>query len=224
MSFILDALKKSETDRQQQGAAEFAGVPTSSGPTRAPRWLWFLGLLLAVNLAVLVGLLMRPETRVATVDIEASPASGVNAASPAPEVDGTEPEPSFEERVAAAQRNAPPRQEPTPGNLPRTEATPPVTETSVLRVDEPGGNRQSGVDVAALPTFLEVLTNGTVQVPDLHIDIHVYSEAPQDRFVFINMSKHREQSQLSEGPVVEAITPQGVVLNYQGTSFFLPRD
>ena len=67
-------------------------------------------------------------------------------------------------------------------------------------------------------------TNGTVEIPDLHLDIHVYSDAPEDRFVFINMSKHRENSQLSEGPRVEEITPDGVILEYRGTSFLLPRD
>lgn len=216
MSFILDALKKSETDRQQQGAAEFAGVPTSSGPSRAPRWLWILGLLLAVNLAALLGLLIRPETRVASVDVEASPP---------PAAENTRTEQSFVERVAEARRNAPPREEASPRKetapdlAPQSEVAPPANEVSVLQVTQ-----QTSADVAALPTFLEVLTNGTIQVADLHIDIHVYSETPEDRFVFINMSKHREQSQLSEGPVVEEITPDGVVLNYQGTSFFLPRD
>ena len=49
MSFILDALKKSETERQNQGKAEFADVPSSADGPRAPRWLWPLGALLAVN-------------------------------------------------------------------------------------------------------------------------------------------------------------------------------
>ncbi len=210
MSFILDALKKSETDRQRQGASEFAGVPTSAAPSRAPRWLWFLGLLLAVNLAVLLGLLMRPETRVASVDFEAAPL---------PVPDNTPTEQSFVERVAEARRNAPPREEPAPDVPALGEATPPVNEAPVLEVTP-----ETSTQAAALPTFVEVLTNGTIQLPDLHIDIHVYSETPKDRFVFINMSKYREQSQLGEGPVVEEITPEGVVLNYQGTSFFLPRD
>ncbi len=46
MSFILDALKKSENDRQEQAEAEFATVPSSPGPLAAPSWLWVLGGLL----------------------------------------------------------------------------------------------------------------------------------------------------------------------------------
>ncbi|MGB5626266.1 MAG: hypothetical protein WBM61_11070, partial [Woeseiaceae bacterium] len=67
MSFILDALKKSETDRQQRSSAEFAGVPTSSDRAGVPRWLWTLGLLLAINLAVLLALMFRSSTGPATL-------------------------------------------------------------------------------------------------------------------------------------------------------------
>ena len=61
MSFILDALKKSETERQQQGPSDFANVPSSAESPRAPRWLWVLALLLAVNLAVLLGVFLRDD-------------------------------------------------------------------------------------------------------------------------------------------------------------------
>jgi len=69
-----------------------------------------------------------------------------------------------------------------------------------------------------------VRANGTIVLPDLHLDIHVFSDIPEDRFVFINMSKQRENSKLAEGPMVEEITPEGVVLEYRGTSFLLPRE
>ena len=45
MSFILDALKKSETDRQQRSTAEFSKVPASTGPGGVPGWLLVLGIL-----------------------------------------------------------------------------------------------------------------------------------------------------------------------------------
>jgi len=62
MSFILDALKKSESERQRKGAPGIADVPESNGRRGGGRWLWIIGALLAVNLAVLVGLLLRPDT------------------------------------------------------------------------------------------------------------------------------------------------------------------
>ena len=73
-------------------------------------------------------------------------------------------------------------------------------------------------------TFNEVRVNGSVQLPELHLDIHVYSEIPVDRFVFINMSKYKENATLSEGPLVAEIVPEGVILDYRGTRFLLPRE
>ena len=42
--------------------------------------------------------------------------------------------------------------------------------------------------------------------------------------IFVNMVKHNEGSRLAEGPLVEEITPDGVVLSMGGETFLLPRD
>jgi general secretion pathway protein B len=204
MSFILDALKKSETDRQQKGSAEFSGVPTSTRRESVPRWLWVLGLLLAVNLAVLIGLLMRPDQApAATTDT-------VRSAQPA-----TETTDAFADQVAAARQNAPPHEQPRPVAAETSGAESPAATTTTPSVPS---------NTFALPTIHEVLANGMVSLPELHVDIHVYSEIPEDRFVFINMNKHKEGSRLAEGPLVREITPEGVVLDQNGTLFLLPRD
>jgi len=203
MSFILDALKKSETDRQQSGSAEFAGVPASSGRPGVPRWLWALGFLLVVNLVVLVGLFFRP--------------AGSPAATPVIAIE--EPRPvaahDFADQVAEAKQNVPPREE--PGARTTEPAVKPTRTSSVVVSNKP-------MNTATLPTIHEIRADGTLTLPDLHVDIHVYSEVPEDRFAFINMNKHNEGSRLAEGPLVEEITPDGVVLSQNGTSFLLPRD
>lgn len=204
MSFILDALRKSETDRQQRGSAEFAGVPTSNRRENPPRWLWVLGLLLAVNLVVLIGLLLRPDTP--TVATTTTPIAQTTPSVP-------ETSDRFAEQVAAARQNSPPRQEARPEAV-----TKPVS--AAVAASTPASQQ----DAINLPTIHDVVANGIVSLPELHVDIHVYSEIPGDRFVFINMIKHKEGSRLAEGPVVTEITPQGVVLEQNGTSFLLPRD
>jgi len=207
MSFILDALRKSETDRQQQGSAEFSGVPTSSRREGPPRWLWALGLLLAVNLVVLVGLLLRTD-----------PAPAVNGPAPAArQVTPTAAEESdaFVEQVAAARQNAPRPETPQPA----------VAQETVVPAAQPRKPAASNTSPSlALPTIHELVATGVITLPELHVDIHVYSEIAEDRFVFINMNKHKEGTRLSEGPLVKEITPQGVVLVHNGTSFLLPRD
>ena len=210
MSFILDALKKSETERQQQGPSDFANVPSSHESTGAPRWLWALGLLLAVNLAVLLGVLLRNDSP------ESVPASA--------QASGAQQEPassaSFSEQIREAREK---------DSATRTSAGPTTERAAEPAVEEPVAvpaqpRPQPEFNVAALPTADELIANGQLQMADLHLDIHVYSEKPADRFVFINMVRHREKSRLAEGPRVQEITPEGVILDYRGTRFVLPRE
>ena len=73
-------------------------------------------------------------------------------------------------------------------------------------------------------TFNDLRATGSVELPDLHIDLHVFSEEPGDRFVFINMNQYRENAVLTEGPRLKEITAEGVLLEYVGTTFLLPRE
>jgi general secretion pathway protein B len=72
-----------------------------------------------------------------------------------------------------------------------------------------------------LPSADEMAARG---VPPLHLDLHVYSNAPQQRFVFVNSRKYREGEALQEGPVVEQITQDGAVLSFRGSRFKLSHD
>jgi len=192
MSFILDALKKSENERQEQSSAEFSSVPSSSDNPNPARWLWMLGVLLLINFAVLIGILMKPSPT-ATAIVE-------------------NPSNSFEEQVADAVDN-------------QATQAPVATETSsaTLVAAKPVVKRTSNTSVAIVPTMDELALEGSLQVAPMHLDIHVYSETPADRFVFINMNKHREGSKTAEGPVVREIRADGVVLEHQGRVFLLPR-
>jgi len=206
MSFILDALKKSETERQQQSSAEFSSVPTSSGNPNPARWLWLLGILLLVNFAVLIGILFKPTATEDAVSIGSTSSRPAATAS------------DFEDQVAVAIENRPPQ---SAAPAPQTAGQQTVSPPNPAPRQTAGSSR---VSVAEIPTIDELLMEGTLQIAQLHLDIHVYSEAPAERFVFINMTKHREGSQTPEGPVVREIRKDGVVLDYQGRVFLLPRE
>ncbi len=221
MSFILDALKKSENDRQQQSDSEFASVPTGTDSPGMPRWLWVLGALLVVNAIVVAGLLFRPDSSSGSVESSPPPVAEQAFATPDTAVAlEAEPTQSFADRIDAARQDQTQRPEPV-------VAQPPAAEPAVAQPDAvqpaPVVTAQAD-DPLLLPSIQEIVANGTLQLPTMHIDIHVYSDTPGDRFVFINMNKYRESDRLDEGPVVEQITPDGVVLAHQGTEFFLSRD
>ena len=89
-------------------------------------------------------------------------------------------------------------------------AAPPATPSRIL----------AGND---LPTAEQLMGSGALNIPMLNLDLHVYSEAPAGRFVVINSRKYKEGGQLSEGPTVESITKDGVILSNQGRRFTLSR-
>jgi general secretion pathway protein B len=214
MSFILDALKKSETERQQQGPSDFANVPSSAESPRAPRWLWVLALLLAVNLAVLLGVLLRDDAPEVI-----PPAGQPSLAQPEPAAGA-----SFSEQIREARDQQQTAASVTASPEPVSRAPVEAQASEPPPAAPPQSRPQTGFTLAALPTADELRANGTIQIAELHLDIHVYSEQPADRFVFINMVRHRENSRLAEGPVVQEITPEGVILEYAGTQFLLPRE
>ena len=81
---------------------------------------------------------------------------------------------------------------------------------------------QAGEDQEVLPTPMDLAASGT-SLPELHLDIHVYSAKPAERFVFVNMRKYTEGQALKEGPTLERITTEGAILNQHGLRFLLPR-
>jgi general secretion pathway protein B len=209
MSFILDALKKSEAERQRKSVPGFADIPDARSAPRSPRWWWVLGGLLALNAAVLLGVFYLPDRSAVPVAEPVRQAAVV--AEPVARTAPAANHAAFSDIVAEARRNRPPQE--------------PPTTTEPQRQDRaPATQRQARVTMSEdLRTIGELRADGSLQLPELHLDIHVYSEKPAERFVFINMGKYKEGDTLSEGPAVREIRPDGVVLDQGGTRFLMPR-
>jgi general secretion pathway protein B len=121
MSFILDALKKSESDRQRQNGPAFFEVKVAPPRTRLPAWAIAIAALLVVNLGIVMWLLMRhpagPNAEGATAT--AGGAAGNGAVTPAATVQ-TPPPSTVLARAAAG---TPPLSAPPP---PASAENPPV--------------------------------------------------------------------------------------------------
>lgn len=223
MSFILDALKKSEIERQRQSMPGLMDAPTSLRRGRLPLWAILLGCLLAINILVLIVVLMRnggPSAATAarrdTSPAGAKPAAVEEHFSPLSQAPVYAPEIPVPPAATASNESV--------GTLPAPHviaqrAAPHAFRRPdpVLTDEEPSDNDE------VLPSINEVNLTGAQALPELHLDVHVYATRPADRFVFINMRKYKEGSTLQEGPVLERIRRDGVVLNYQGVRFILPR-
>lgn len=250
MSFILDALKKSENERQRQVGPSLADVQVGRRRIEKPWWAVAVAALLVVNLGVLLVVLLRNDDARSATSGSTDQRRAVDPAAPGPagEQRGTQaPLPASASRLP---RGNPPAQRPNPAARSLAEETngyePPADQgidprlagaaavpegpALVRPVEAPAvapaavfpSRTAEPASAEVLPTPSDLAASGTV-LPELHLDIHVYSANPAERFVFVNMRKYAEGQALSEGPMLERITPEGVVLNQRGLRFLLPR-
>jgi general secretion pathway protein B len=223
MSFILDALKKSEIERQRQSMPGLMDAPTPLRRGGLPLWAILLGCLLAINTVVLIVVLIRNggpsaasnSARHDTAPADLKPPKADEHFSPlsqapvyAPEIPVPPAETSSSNESAAAATRA----------IAQRAAPHAVRRPDPVLIDEEASDNDE-----VLPSINEINLTGAQALPEMHLDVHVYATKPADRFVYINMRKYHEGNTLQEGPVLERIRRDGVVLNYQGLRFILPR-
>jgi general secretion pathway protein B len=236
VSFILDALKKSETDRQRQSAPALFEVKVAAPRRRFPLWGIGLAVLLGVNILVLLWFLLRQPAGPAPV--AAADAATAPAPTATPPGMVTVPATSTYIPQNAAQAGSVGADSSDAGVVAPSTA-PPLVEEPLLSGQAPSvppdydardyapaiTPAEANAAAAArrntqdsLPSRDEVLAKGT-QLPDLRLDLHVYDTDPAKRFVFINMRKLREGESLPEGVRLDAITPTGARLFFRGQQF-----
>lgn len=237
MSFILDALKKSENERQRHVGPSLADVQLRRRQADRPWWVVAVAGLLVINLGVLLVVLMRrdgpPSPEIETAAINAPAAARtvapVSSTNPAPIRSASNPAVHSLADAADVSENEP--VDPLlNAELGAAAASVPEGPPMVQPIDPPAvapatiasTARGAAGDVEVLPTHSDITASGT-SLPELHLDIHVYSSSPAERFVFVNMRKYVEGQSLSEGPTLERVTPEGAVLNHRGLRFLLPR-
>lgn len=224
MSFILDALRKSENERRKNAPPEHADVRVM--PTRQHRspWIAIVGVLLGANVILLAifwfGWYRNSDSVSASNGAPSTsavvPDSGNNSDSRIGESTSTE-----NSRVRNLSKEAG-RSETVSSAAPSSAAK--RSDDTATRVAPSTPKSDGNSAYANLPTMNEAIVAGILSAPPLHLDIHVYSPSPAERFVFINMAKYREGERLQEGPAVEEITESGVVMIHQGSRFLLSRE
>jgi general secretion pathway protein B len=221
VSFILDALRKSEHERQRSALPSLSHVPTASPESHLPRWATFVMALLAAAVLVLAGAWWQSE-RASPAGATAPPAvverplalpappSSLPAASPT----SVAPQPVLNSRPLADAARRPP-DEP----LSSTSDAAPSPSTAAPG-EQPLIPPAASGEEAAVPSAAALLAQG-ITLPNLRLELHAYAEQPASRFVFINGRRYGEGERLSDGPDLVAIGPQGAVLSYRGQRFLL---
>ena len=75
---------------------------------------------------------------------------------------------------------------------------------------------------AELPTLRELPPEVRNNLPPIQIIAHAYAQMSSKRMVIINMKRYGEGDRMREGPLIDAITPTGVLLTFEGRQFQVP--
>lgn len=191
MSFILDALRKSENSRLRQDHPAVFSSRLAPVRRRWPTWGLVLIALLSLNFGV-VGFVLLRET---LNHVEAPMSSAAPAI------------------LAAPRGNAPFALIATP---PPLVATPmPTTPIAAETLASPTKSINSTTTAA---TRDDLLARGAT-LPATDLNMHVYDANPELRFILLNGQRLREGESSREGLAVERITPEGVVLRFGNQTF-----
>jgi general secretion pathway protein B len=239
MSFILDALKKAEAERQRQSGPTLLEVRVSSPRRRLPLWTLILGALLAINMILLLLFALHKPA----APLAAAPAASVaSAAGPAPAVSSPATAVAAPAAASAPAASASAVQSSaavspgagaplqSSGAAAAAASAPGADGAENPADDQPAidargaGSTASSVDADGAPinpVDLPSLAELGADIPDLRLDLHVYAERRADRYALINMHKVHEGDVLPEGPRVLQIFHDGVALSYRGKQFML---
>lgn len=215
MSFILDALKKSERERQRNANPGMYELKVAVPGARFPAWAIILALLLGINVVVGVWYLMKSgePTQPRRVETAATtpPAPAAQAPAAAPQVT-----PETERTDVARGIFNPADFEPA---VEAEKAPPAAARTVAPEARAPAASARRPA-TQGLPSRDDLLLEG-VSVPEVSMSLHVYDPAPASRFAFINGNRTQEGAVLPNGILVQSITPEGAILLWQDRRFLL---
>ena len=222
MSYILDALRKAEAERERgtvpgiHAQPAFAGARPAGAPAKSRMWIAapvaaLIALLVAIVFYLLLGRGSANEVAQPGLTPPA-PAPARVAVAPAVSVAPT-PAPAPVATVAPVQATAPPVRKPArPASAPSLVAAPPAVAAS-LPATRKADDRIYAVD--ELPDDIRR------QLPALSVGGSMYSPTPASRLVIINGQVLHEGERITPDLVVQQIKLKAAVLVFKGYRYNL---
>lgn len=215
MSYILDALKKSDQERKR---GDVPGLQTVHIPMATeqstPKLLYAVLALLFLLLAFVVGMMVSERRQVmnehpAISESESQPVAPLPSSTRVAEpVRPAENKPvvtaKAAEKAISVTQKTPVKAQPVKAK--RQEKPVAVADVSVQ-------------DLIEIPYLHELPDYHQQSIPEMRFAGHVYSSSPSNRSIIINNSAMSEGDSIMAGLNVEQITSNGVVFSYQGVLF-----
>ena len=226
MSYILDALKKAESERRLGSVPNvYAAAPDAATTPGGQRWHSVLPWLLAAMMLTIVVFVLtwfqpwrQPAPSMPAPPAVATVAPPATAEKPIPAVPPTPPEVK-PEPIAPPPISPPLPQRPGKPPIPvpataKDEITPAAPTIAVAPAKEP---------IAAAPseenpvgTMHDLPQNIQAGLPAIVVNGYIYAKNPADRSVLINQKLLHEGDQITSELVLEKLLPKGAILNFKG--------
>ena len=233
MSYILEALKKAQAERQLGNAPTIhAPPPMYAAPDRAQggnRRYLAIGLGAGVLVALAALLWLRQDAgqpvRLATAPVTAPAPEPAPVSAPAPVAvsppvaaatppAAPAPAPLVREAAPVAAKPAPapakPKEAPRPAAPAASPAEPARAEPTVAVA--PAGEET----LRSLQQLPESLRR---EIPQVTFGGYIYSPTPGESLLLVDKTLRREGEEVAPGLVLERLTPKAAVMNYRGTRY-----
>jgi general secretion pathway protein B len=239
MSYILEALKKAQAERQL-GSSPTIHAPTLQGEQQSPASRFSMPLVAAVvGMAAVIGVLLvlvwRPSSPTDGSVQPAAPApAGVQVAAPQPQLQSQLP-------AAAPASQAAPTPLPLPvadlpqsvANLARASSSEPQTAPAAAAVPAvpapPGAAAQVPAASARPAAPEEPVVNlrdlpEPIQrsIPPVTVGGYIYSKNAADRLLLIDKILRHEGEEVAPGLILEKLQPKEAVFNFKGYRYRVP--
>lgn len=214
MSYILDALRKSDLQRHRGAAPTLLTTHvTAAAPKQPPLLLYGLMAAALVGTGMVIGWLQPWQTQQPVPAPAPAPVTLETVRKPARELPPPKPSIAAQSVTVPAIPNAE-----TSGRAPKAPTGTPsravttMPEKPAARPAEPM-QEQSVLTISELPPAIQQA------LPRMSISVHAYSPKLQDRVVMINNRMMREGQELAPGLRLEQITPDGMIFSFGGYRF-----
>ncbi len=239
MSYILDALRKADAERERDPARGIHAQPAAPQPTpagRGPLAMWAAGAALAIGVAAAAWLAVGHEKPAAPLAAGAPP-TGATAAAPATAQAQAIPPAAVSVPVADAVQPAPPPMPmPMPaaarpgGSVAAAPMPPPTSSAPAVapitpRASVPPASVATPPSAASQPastaaservhTLAELPPDVQRELPKIAITGGVHSDNAAQRMLIVGGQVMAEGSELAPGLVLEQIRPKTAVLRWR---------
>jgi general secretion pathway protein B len=232
VSYILDALRKSDLRRRRNTVPTLLTLQPAADPRKRPAYLVYGLIAVALVAAGIVIGWLRPWQSTPGVQRRAEPvgipsiASKPSASTP---IESAQTDSGRRQPAPAASESASPpvagpsAQAPTPAK-PQTDGTP--SEAAGAAPGSSAALPIPRVDIGAADAAGETVTTMDKlppsirqQLPAMKVSVHAYSRNPGDRLIGIGTRILREGDYVAPGLKLEQITVDGMILSYKGYRF-----